>query len=206
MSSIVRHLTRSDYIANRTSDPATGSITLREAKSHLLQDSGDQDVYINNLIKAADDFIESELCKALITQTWTVSVPGPAVNGWLVLPVNPVIALTTLKYYDSDDVLTTLPNGDFFLYKTEDLAYLRPNTGVSWPNTYDRPDAIEVVFTAGFGDSDAIPASIKHAVKLVIGDWFEHRASAIVGTPSVSAYMVGTVDRLISNYKIGFAA
>lgn len=204
--SIVRHLTRDDYLASRTGDPATDSITAVEAKAHLLQDSADQDTYIGTLITAADEFIENELCKALITQTWTVSVPGPAVNGWLVLPVNPVIGITTLKYYDSDNVLQTLTVSDFFLYKTQDLAYLRPNTGISWPNTYDRPDAIEVVFTAGYGDAADVPASIKHAVKLVIGDWFEHRASAIVGVPSVPAHMVATVDRLISNHKIGFAA
>lgn len=204
--SIVRHLTRSDYIAVRSGAPASSTITLTEAKAHLLQDSTDQDKYIEALVEAADEFIESELCKAMVEQTWTVSVPAPASDGRIVLPVNPALALTSIKHYDTDNQQVTLTNTDFTFFKTQDYAYLEPVSGVSWPNLYSRPDAIEVIYTAGYGDAAAVPAVLKHAVKLIIGDWFEHRASAIVGVPSVAAHMVATVDRLISNHKIGFAA
>ena len=43
-------------------------------------------------------------------------------------------------------------------------------------------NAFEVAFTAGYGDEASdVPAPIRHALKLLVAHWFEHREPVVVG-------------------------
>jgi uncharacterized phiE125 gp8 family phage protein len=54
--------------------------------------------------------------------------------------------------------------------------------GVTWPSLYGVPNAATVTFTAGYGaTADTVPQAIKQAMLLLIGHWYIHRESVIVG-------------------------
>ena len=45
-----------------------------------------------------------------------------------------------------------------------------------WPDTYDRANAINIEFVCGYGDdAEDVPASLRAAMLLHIGDLYENR-------------------------------
>lgn len=165
-------------ILTRTAAPATYPVTATEVKADLRIQHSSEDTLIISLIAAATDYMDvpnGVTGKALITQTWTLSVPRPDKDDRIVLPVTPVDSVSSITYYDTDNAQQSLTVGDYHLYKEDDWAYLEPKTPGDWPNVYDRRDAITVTFVAGYGAASAVPESIKRAIRLLVGHWYEHR-------------------------------
>jgi uncharacterized phiE125 gp8 family phage protein len=72
--------------------------------------------------------------------------------------------------------------------------------GSSWPATATRPDAVTVTWTCGFGaTADALPASIVHAVKLLVTHWHENRGPVAVGT--ISSDLAWSLDQLVAPHR-----
>ena len=93
--------------------PATEPITLTEAKAHLRVDDSYDDTYINTLITTARLYCERFLNQSLITQTWQLFLDSFPSNGLILLKHGPVISLTSIKYYDSDNTEQTLSSDDY---------------------------------------------------------------------------------------------
>lgn len=171
-----------DQILKRTSPPAVKPVSLADAKLDLRVDQSDEDTLIESLISAATDYLEADngaINKAFVTQTWTLSVKCPDRNYRIWLPVTPVQSITSIKYFDADNVEQTLTVSDFYFHGDEDWAYIEPKQGVNWPSVYDRLDAITVEFVAGFGDAETdIPESIRHAIRLLVVHWYTNRSAA----------------------------
>lgn len=181
----------------RTAAPAE-LITLIEAKAHLNISHADDDTLITSLIAAALDVLDGntgEVGKALVTQTWEWKTSG--VSDCVELPVKPVQSITSITYYDTDNVSQTATVSDYEL----DEGYLRPKTGKSWPATYPRFDAVTITFVAGYGDADDVPAGIKHAGLLLIGHYYENREDVGRGNP---VSIPRGVSALVSRHKSGW--
>jgi len=89
-----------------TVEPAEEPITLAEAKEHLRVDFSDEDDYITALITTARKYCESYTNRVFITQTWRQNIDYfPRV---IQLKVNPIISLTSLKYYDTAENQQTI--------------------------------------------------------------------------------------------------
>jgi uncharacterized phiE125 gp8 family phage protein len=165
--------------------PQYEPISLLEAQTHLII-NGQAD-YVNSLIKTARMMLERELERSFILQTWT----GYA-GCWdrkLFLDYPPILTVTSLRYYNLNGVLTTLTaNTDYWVNMPDgciDLAYDFTPPELQ----YGRPNAIEIVYNAGYRASGteaelqaAVPAPIKHAMKVLITDMHEHRGQYVVGT------------------------
>lgn len=163
----------------RTVPPLTAPITLDESKADLRVQVTAEDALIDRYIQDAVDEVDGPNGllggKALVTQTWSVSVAMPDRKGNLELPITPVQSLVSIKYYDANNAEQVLDVADFYLHGTDDYAWIWPKAGTAWPSVYCRPDAITVTFVAGFGDAAAVPASIKSALRLMVSDKYEHR-------------------------------
>ncbi len=189
--------------------PATEPISRAEAKTHLREDGTAQDTHIDGLIIAARQAIEAYIGRGLIDQTWDLKLSrfpnGEAEGDAIILPYPPLSSVTSVKYVNGSGVETTLVvNTDYVVLKPSgpnadrgliDLAY-----GKEWPTPREQKDAVRVRFIAGYGASgNNVPAAIRNAMLLLIGDFYENREAQIVG-PSVSAN--AAVRNLLAPYRI----
>lgn len=170
--------------------PTVEPVELAEAKAHLNYTNDDLDSYISSLIISVRRAIERYLRRALITQSWKVYY-----DCWkheLLIPfgtlqiagASPGPASPVVKYYNTDGVLTTLSESDYYwVVTTEDPGRIVRKYNVTYPELQDgRPDRIEIAFTAGFGAAaSAVPDEIRHAIKLMLTDYFEHKGTVVIG-------------------------
>lgn len=160
----------------RVSGPSVDPVSLSEAKLHLRVDGADEDSLITGLIGAAVALVDGEgdLGRAMVTQTWAQWVQQAP--GVVRLMMGPFQSLTSVEYYDSDNVLQTATLTDFEVRLSGDFVTVRPKSGFSWPQAYAREDAIKLTYVAGFGDSATdVPQTIRQAILLMVGHWYENR-------------------------------
>lgn len=182
----------------RLAPPDDTPISLAEAKAHLSVFHTDEDALIASLIDAATSFVEGPngIGVALLDQTWRLSLDGFP-TGPMTIPLGPVKAITSITYRDGAGVFQTV---DPDLYDTDlDASPCRiwRAPSASWPSLTLRPGSVKVTFTAGSGiDPEEVPAAIRHAIKLLIGHFYEHRGDTNEEIP-------GGVHALLSRYRAG---
>ncbi len=151
-------------------------VSVAEAKTHIRVDGSDEDTYISSLIGAATAYVGAQgvLGKALSTQTWKQVEESP--SSVVDLLLHPVQSLSAVKYYDEANALQTDTLGNYELISGETWASVEPTDGNSWPVTYDRPDAVQIEFVAGFDDAKiALPENVRHAMLMLIAHWYQNR-------------------------------
>src|ERR1041385_152928 len=129
-------------MARRTSltivaPPTVEPITLDEVKNWLKQDGGDDDALITDLISAAREHAEKYLRRALITQTWKLTLdleqcgyandlpgglyalPISAIYGGLPdridLPYPPLVSVTSVTTYDINNTGTVFDSSNYLV-------------------------------------------------------------------------------------------
>ena len=195
-------------ILKRTQGPDSLPVTISDIKADLrVQDTAEDDL-LNSLIAAATDFLDvpnGAIGKALVKQAWTLSVRRAGCYGRIDLPVTPVLEISGIDYYDTDNGSQTLDAADFYLVGAEDWAYIEPRPGVVWPGVYDRADAINVTFNAGFGENYAdVPETIRQAIRMLVAHWYENRTAVVVGVSTAELPMA--VQALINMNRKGWVA
>lgn len=196
------HYTWPDHVLTRTQAPDP-LVSLADAKAHCLVDHDDDDDYVTGLVKAAEAVLDGPngmVGKAIATQQWTLTQARLSGKTQLPIPVLPFRDVVSLKYYDADNVQQTADlAADYIVFGNEDFGYIQPI--VTWPAMYDRPDAIELIFHAGFGDVSDVPQNLVHAAKMLIGHWYENREHVV-------DYTVNTVpmavSELVNIHRIGW--
>lgn len=167
----------------RITAPAMPIVSTAEMKDHLRVTNDVEDVYIDALTAAATSLIDGVglLGKAMVTQTWGQWVGGSA--GDVMLQMSPAIALTAVDYYaPTTNVLTAAVAADFNIMGLPTARFVRPKPDKAWPSTYDRPDAIRLTYTAGYGAPTDVPMGLRQAVKLLVGHWYANRESVSDGS------------------------
>lgn len=162
--------------------PATTPVTLTEVKDQLRVEHTDDDTLINRLISVAVAYtdVQGALGHAMITQKWGQwidSTPPQTVK----LLLGPLIAVTAVKYYDTDGALQTDTLSNYEIFGTEFSTTIGPKEGFAWPVTQDRPDAIRIEYTIGYGSATTdIPETLRHALMMLIGHWYDNRETTMM--------------------------
>lgn len=171
--------------------PAVEPLSVEEVKTYLKIDGSatSEDDYLDALIKAARAAVEKYTGRALITQTWygypeefPLSDEQP-----LELPCPPLVSITSIIYYDYNDVATTLPAIQYYTdTATMSRGRIFIKDAYSWPtDTLRRSMPIIVEFICGYGASSSyIPSGIVTALYQLIAYWYENRGDQ---TPTVGA-------------------
>lgn len=166
-----------------TAAPALEPISLAEAKAHLRIDGNDEDALFTSLIAAARMFVERTLSLALVTESWSLYLDGWPRSGTIVLPIQPVQAVTAVRVYDPDNSPTEVNGATYSVDVLSEPARLVLSAGAAQLSPARLLNAFEVAFTAGYGDEASdVPAPIRHALKLLVAHWFEHRELVVLGT------------------------
>ena len=185
----------------RTSDPATEPVSLAEARAHLQVDDNDSDTAISALITAARQYVEEYTGRALITQTWALTMDDvPSGTDSILLPRPPLVSVSSLAYVDGDGVTQTWASSNYRVDSNSEPARLTLAYGVSWPTPRDVSNAVTVTYVAGYGAATAVPTAIRQAILLLVGDWFTNREAQVVGT--VVGRLGFSVEALLSPYRV----
>lgn len=167
------------YLLELVSGPAVPLVSTADAKLHCRIDHADEDALISALALAAGKTVQEQVGKALVTQSWKITLASIAGTQRLWLPVFPVQSITSIAYFDADNTGQTATLSDFGLHGDEDHAWIEPKTGKTWPALYPRPDALAVTFVAGFGAAASdVPDHLILATRMLIAHWYENREAA----------------------------
>jgi uncharacterized phiE125 gp8 family phage protein len=187
-----------------TSQPASEPITLSEAKDHLRVDFSDEDTYINTLITTARKYCEQYTNRAFITQTWRQNE-----DKWtnpIKLKVNPVISLTSIKYYDTNEAQQTLTDSSANFQKdfNSDVAKIYEGLTNAFPSLGCTINPIEIITVCGYGSASDVPDDIKHAIKIMVSFLYENREMVNVPVASMGTAipMPETVKHLLNPYRV----
>lgn len=173
-------------------------ITKDAAKAHLRVDHTDEDALIEELINAAESYLDGYsgiLGRALLNQTWAVKL-GEFFNP-IRLPVGIASSITTVKYYDTSNVEQTLASTVYQLLTDALGSYVSLKPDQSWPSSYSRADAITVTWVAGYGAAAAdVPAAIRLAMKFHIEKNYDR-------DPASRETLQMAIDSLIALFRRG---
>lgn len=183
--------------------PAEEPLTLAEAKAHLRVDASNEDDLIAALIVAARELAETRQRRALVTQTWDLTLDrwpygggyydrairqmGPGSPLWLPntgqlpieLPRPPLQSVTSIAYVDPEGNSQTL-DPSAYVVSTGTPGRIAPAYGLTWPSIRNQIDAVTIRYVAGYGAASAVPKATKQAILLLVGHLYENREAVAV--------------------------
>lgn len=158
--------------------PPAAFISAAEAKAALRIYHDDDDAFIDTLIAAATYHLDGDdgvLGRALASQTLVLTLDGFPCDR-LHIPVSPTISVTSITYDNAAGVSTPLVGFRTMHAAAQTGTYLLPALNGAWPDTNGEPGAVRVTFVAGHS---TVPPTIRHAILLLVGHWYEHREAAL---------------------------
>lgn len=107
---------------------------------------------------------------------WWGGIRGRAI----VLPRPPVASITSVQYIDDGGVLQTLDASMYQVDTDSEPARLLPAWGQIWPVTrYPQLSAVKITYVAGYASADAVPATTKQGIRLLLGHFYENREAVL---------------------------
>jgi uncharacterized phiE125 gp8 family phage protein len=189
----------------QTTAPASEPVTTAEFKSFAKVDISDDDTLIAEIIKGSRQWCEDFQNRAYVNASWTLDSSGfPSSNAPLELHPSPLSSITSIKYYDLDNTLQTWSTSNYEVDTSVEPGRIRPVDTVDYPDTYDRLDAIEVIYVCGEGSSgSSVPEREKIAVKQLGLQMYDMRTPQVTGAALHDVKF--TVESLLWPRKITIA-
>lgn len=180
--------------------PAETPITLVEAKSHCVA-TDDDDTYLTDLIEVATEYVESVTGRKLVTQTHKRLLDEWPLNDEIKLPFGRTQSITSIVYKDYLGVDTTMDSGDYILDPSSTPGRVVLSYDKSWPSTtLYNVNPITITFVCGYGAASAVPSRLKHAIKMLVAHWYEHREEAVIAT--IVSNIPKATDALLGSFRL----
>ncbi len=188
--------------------PTAEPITELEAFRQLRLIAGDESpaahqdyAYVQGLITTARRQVEAITNRAMMPQTWEMWLDRWPRQNAIEIPFPPLQSLTSLTYTDVDGDSASLTEGDEITVDTDsEPGRIVLEHDEIWPTDQLHPNnPIKIEFVAGYADATAVPAEIKHAIKLMVSHWYDNRLPA--GTNELAMLPIG-IDDLLASYRV----
>ena len=178
--------------------PTVLPVSYADAKAHLRLPDDTESVLVSALLDAARRKVEDDTGRALMTQTWDLTLDAFPRDG-IAMPREPLASVTSVKVTGVAGVQSTLAST---VYQVN-LAACPPSItladGQSWPSDLRANQAIVVRFVAGYGTKESdVPEPIRLAVLQLVAQWYAVRMAA--GAPVPPPWM--GYDALIAPYRV----
>jgi len=191
-----------DYGLDLQTAPAAEPVTTAECKSHLNLDESYYDTILDNLALAARQKVEAETGRQLITATYDLVLDKfPAGRRIMHLPKGQVQSVSAITYTDTAGSSATFSASDYIVSIKRDPGSVTPAYDKTWPSARLERDAVQVRWICGYGGASDVPQSIKQAILLLVGHWFENREAVLVGPGATVLPMA--VESLLAPYRLG---
>lgn len=157
--------------------PAALAVSLDAARTSARVDGEEHDAELRQVVEQYTREAEHETGRAFVEQGYRLTLD--AFPAAIRLDKPPILTIVHVKFYDADGVQRTLDPQDYLLDAESEPGFVVPAPGRAWPATQARVNAVEVVYTCGYGADDAaVPPNAKG---YILGKVSEHFAPA--GTP-----------------------
>jgi len=145
-------------------------VSVADMKTHLRETSSDMDSLIEGYIEAAVQLFEQRTNKAIMPQTWKLTLQDTEVKEKVTIYKYPILGFSSITYYDADNASQSLTNSqdDYISYvdgRPGSLIFDDP------PTTYVRDDAMTITFLAGY---ETIPNDVLLAIKMLVWRMYVH--------------------------------
>ena len=188
----------------QTAAPSVEPIVLLEAKAHLKVETTAEDALIQGWIVAARQHVEAYTGRALLPQDWEVRMDDfPWHCGFVDLPNPPLIQVLWAKAFDAAGAETLIPSTDYVVDAPGGdrcgpaRLYPAGNTISPALDAYAR-GALRIRYRAGYASAGAVPAPLRAAMFLLIGDLFESREAS----QNRNMQLNPAVERLLAPYRL----
>jgi uncharacterized phiE125 gp8 family phage protein len=157
--------------------PTVEPVTLNEALNQCHCDAGIEDAWFTARIKSGRILAQNYQRQSYITQTWKCTFDRIP-TGQILLPMGPVIALSSIIVYDENNAATSMTLSDFHIDTASLPARLIINDNADWPVVTLRDvAALVITYTAGYGATSAtVPDHVKDAILLYVAYSYNNRA------------------------------
>ncbi len=171
--------------------PAALAVSL-EAARRVARTSGTAlDAELEDKVRGIAEEVEHEIGRALIEQTWCLTLDAFPRIGPIKLPPAGLVKVEHVKFYDRDGALRELHPQDYLADTMSAPGWLNMAPGCTWPETQRRVNAVEIQYVCGYGLTDEdVPKAIQtYILGMIENDYFPN--------PNVK-YLARRLDR----YKV----
>lgn len=154
--------------------PAALAVSLDAARRAARASGTSLDAELEDKIRGLVDEVEHKTGRALIHQTWELTLDVFPASGAIKLPPARLASVDHVKFRDVTGVLQTLDPQDYLVDAKSEPGWLVPAPGRAWPATESRIGAVEVQYVCGYGPTEAdVPAAIKsYIVGMIENDYY----------------------------------
>jgi uncharacterized phiE125 gp8 family phage protein len=184
-----------------TTEPASEPVTLAEAKAQCRIEVSDDDALVTALIVAARQTAELVLRRALMTQTWTLTLDTFPTAIELAHP--PLQAVNSIIFLEAvAGAPTILSPASYIVDGASEPGWIQPANGYDWPQVWPEINAITVEFVCGYANASAVPQAIKQWILLHVAHYYAHREASF--TPDARVVMTPLLfaDGLLDRYRV----
>lgn len=206
-------------IANNTDTTYTDNIADASLGAEAPTVNTTTDPFLGMLISGARQAAETELHRALITQTldlyldcfpgqepyWTDLCRRRFEDGHGYEIKTPSLkSVTSINYVDTNGVQQTLAVDQYLVDTKACPARIAPAYGVFWPIARQQNNAVTVRFVDGYGTAADVPARIKQWMLMYIRTAWEpqYRAALVAGERGFSEIPTAHFDGLLDGERI----
>lgn len=180
-----------------TAQPTTEPLTLAEVKAHLRLRHASEDDFLMGLITTARMMAEGETRRAMLTQTWQLTLDqwptlgcdewwdgvreGPMWTGTATaveLPRPPLQSVVSVTTTDADDMQTVWPPTQYFVDTAREPGRLGLRPYAVEPIISRAYNGVRIEFVAGYTSPALIPAPLKHGMLMVVAELYRHRETS----------------------------
>lgn len=203
-------------ISDNTTTTYTDNIADGALGAGVPSTNSTADPQVSSLIVAAREWAEGDTHRALIAQTWALTLdefPRCSVYqtwqnplGWLraheiCLPWPALRSVVSIEYVDTNGDTQTLDSSTYTVDTSSLPGRVYPAYGAAWPATRCQPNAVTITYTAGYGGTSDVPVAIKQGMLLVIGDLYRNR-EAQTASPGLTLFAQNpTALNLLAPYR-----
>ncbi len=196
------------------------SLAMVKDQLRLNDDDTAEDALLMGLVRAATNTAEAYLGRALITRTLRLSLDKSPGTGFepgfrigvrlgpleraLELPRPPLIAVLSIVTHDDADTATTFAASNYMVDTSREPGRVVLRNGAAWPAGADRvANAIEVTYTAGYGDHIGdVPEPIRQAILMLVAQLYEHRGAGVADKQMMREQMPLGARMLLSPFRV----
>ena len=146
--------------------PAALAVAIEAARRASRSSGTALDAELEDRVRGITEEVEHKIGRALIEQTWELSLDEFPRAGEIKLSPARVINVKHVRFIDTAGVPQTLHPDDYLADVKQEPGRLMPAPGCAWPATQARRvNAVEIQYVCGYGPTEAdVPPAIKEYI------------------------------------------